>query len=115
MAILLFSCTSPKRQAYIKDPVTRTTLAKLEDYRECVRRSETFQSYRKLQTSWRMIAQFTINPDGTVKDPQITNSDFEEKPLHHCVVKEISTLVFPGQADPVQVRQLLDLTPVEVQ
>lgn len=90
------------------------TLLKQEEYLDCVRDSQTYKQNKDSQKGWRVIAQFAIAPGGKVVDPSITNSDFEETALHHCLITQISALTFPGESETKRFRQMLNLDPEKV-
>lgn len=112
LLFLLLSCATERPQRS-QDSITVITHSRMRDYMECVKRSQTYQNYRRLQKRWRVIVEFTVTQGGLLENPTITNSDFEEIALHHCIIKEVTGLVFPTQKENIRVRQLLDLDPGE--
>lgn len=93
------------------EKVVNLTPLRQKDYLDCVRNSETYKKNRNYQKQWRVITEFSIAPDGKVLDPRITNSDFEDSALHHCVISQISGLTLPAEQETIVVRQMLNLDP----
>ncbi len=108
---LLVSCAYIERVEKKPETFKSVALLRQEDYLDCVKNSETYKLNRTNQKRWRLIAEFSIAPGGKVIEPKITNSDFEETALHHCVVKQIAGLTISGDQDARVFRQMLDLNP----
>lgn len=97
-----------------QEPIRRVTRTRTDDYRTCVKNSQTYKLNRLNQKRWRIIAEYTIQPDGKVTNASITNSDFEESALHKCILDELSGLTFPSPEKGTKVvRQMMDLNPGE--
>ena len=109
LLILACSCSwVPDKKA----PIRRVTDTRQMDFKDCLKKSKTYQLNRQNQKSWRVIVQYTIQENGKITDATITNSDFEESSLHQCILNGLAGLSFPTPEKGTKVvRQMFDLNP----
>ncbi len=106
---LLIACTSHRPKQPDED-IRYVLLSRAPDYRDCYKKSQTYKT-QKLDTKYTMILELVVNPDGSIKDSRITNSDFDEKEIHSCVLREIKTLKLPVMKKEYTVKQPLNFYP----
>ena len=78
-----------------KGPVGKTMKANSEKFATCARDSVTVQT----GSIQRLILRFTIDADGHVHKPRISNMSAGDPDLHGCVLRTLSRIKFPPPQD----------------
>lgn len=89
---LFIGCSSQeKKPDSIRDPL----LAKFEKARQCYHESDSFRDKKPLT----LTLNFSISPEGKMKDPRITHIDLKDPNFKSCFITIMSETKFNPSSD----------------
>jgi TonB family protein len=109
--LCFFGCAQVKKS---DDPIKEALSKRNESYRQCYFESEQYKGRHTLPAG-EMIVDFTLQPNGKVKDEKIVSSTFPKDPnFQSCVLEQIRKTPFEDVAQETNVRYPINFLRVEI-